>query len=375
VTVEKIGAQIDGTWRVEHAAHRFDKHGYRVRFKAVRIAEAKPPKPPKPEPAAKQLEPPRRDVHLVVVEVKAIGDTPLPNHPVRLFDAATGEPASKILHTDSQGILRVQVESPGKFRVEIVDREVEDHHGPEEGGNDEPAALVCRFVGTGGGPVAGEEVEVRIGDDVFTVTTDEDGLIDAPATFAAYELTLRGEKFVAHAVASREKDRAAHVFVVGEQKHDRHVIATVVKGIGDTPLVRHRVRVVDPETGEPVTEWLETDDGGVLRTEVPEERAWRIEIEDRPAADDEDGPEIDPGREGGIVVCVFTDRSGAPLAGERVEAGEVALLTDEGGRLEAAASLGPCELKVRGKTFLAHALPASDAEKEENVYRFVVEEE
>src|SRR5207237_7287974 len=39
VAFEKMGAQLDGTYRIEQARHLFDKHGYFVTFKAVRIAK------------------------------------------------------------------------------------------------------------------------------------------------------------------------------------------------------------------------------------------------------------------------------------------------------------------------------------------------
>ena len=57
VKLEKLGAEIDGSYRVERALHHFSKHGYYVNFKAVRVAKAKPPAqakpvtpPPKPAP-------------------------------------------------------------------------------------------------------------------------------------------------------------------------------------------------------------------------------------------------------------------------------------------------------------------------------------
>ena len=39
VAFEKMGAQLDGTYRIEQARHLFDKHGYFVTFNAVRIAK------------------------------------------------------------------------------------------------------------------------------------------------------------------------------------------------------------------------------------------------------------------------------------------------------------------------------------------------
>jgi len=49
--LDKLGAQIDGSYRVHHAAHTFDKYGYFVRFDAVRIADKKPPARPMRGPA------------------------------------------------------------------------------------------------------------------------------------------------------------------------------------------------------------------------------------------------------------------------------------------------------------------------------------
>ena len=47
LNLDKMGAKIDGQYRVEHANHAFSKHGYFVNFKAVRVGKKKPPKPPK----------------------------------------------------------------------------------------------------------------------------------------------------------------------------------------------------------------------------------------------------------------------------------------------------------------------------------------
>src|SRR5204863_9371134 len=47
LNVDKLGDQIDGQYRVEHAVHAFSKHGYWVNFKAVKVGKKKPPKPVK----------------------------------------------------------------------------------------------------------------------------------------------------------------------------------------------------------------------------------------------------------------------------------------------------------------------------------------
>jgi translation initiation factor IF-1 len=44
VTFEKLGAKLDGKYRVESARHHFSKHGYLVSFRAVLVAKQLPPK-------------------------------------------------------------------------------------------------------------------------------------------------------------------------------------------------------------------------------------------------------------------------------------------------------------------------------------------
>ncbi len=39
VSLEKIGAKVDGVYRIDHARHEWSKHGYFVHFKAARISE------------------------------------------------------------------------------------------------------------------------------------------------------------------------------------------------------------------------------------------------------------------------------------------------------------------------------------------------
>jgi hypothetical protein len=164
------------------------------------------------------------------------------------------------------------------------------------------------------------------------------------------------------------------VFVAGEPA-DVHLIALEVKGLGGTPLANHQVRVVDPDTGEPIGDWLETDDSGILRAQVPDDRTWRIEILDEDveaAAAPATLPETPA-----LLRCRFVDVAGRPVAGEPVEAAvdedKLALRTDENGAIDAPARLAVYRLTIRGQTFTAHALTAADAEGEQSVYRFVLE--
>src|SRR2546422_719074 len=59
IELQKVGAQIDGIYRVDRARHRFDKHGYLVNVKAVRISVPPPAAQPQPPPPQQQSQSPQ----------------------------------------------------------------------------------------------------------------------------------------------------------------------------------------------------------------------------------------------------------------------------------------------------------------------------
>ena len=136
------------------------------------------------------------------------------------------------------------------------------------------------------------------------------------------------------------------------------------------------MRVLDPDTGEAAGESLTTDEAGILRTRVPDERTWRIEIldEDMEVA----GAALAPLPETlALLRCQFVDPQGRPVANEAVEAAvdedSSPCAPIEKGRIDAPARLAAYRLTIRGQTFTAHALTLADASSEESVYRFVLE--
>lgn len=140
------------------------------------------------------------------------------------------------------------------------------------------------------------------------------------------------------------------------------VLAVEVTTIGGTPLLRHPVRILDPDTGAVVVDDLQTDDDGVVRALVPEDKTYRIEILDEdwepPAQLHEDA---DPGA---VLACRFVDAHGLPIEGLEVEVrhGDAAttLVTDAAGWIESPAGLGVYELRVGDETFVAHAILPED---------------
>jgi len=151
-----------------------------------------------------------------------------------------------------------------------------------------------------------------------------------------------------------------------ESDEEAFVLVVEIKTIGGTLLVNHPMRILDPDTGVAVIEQIHSDDKGVVRTLVPRNKTYRIEILDEeweaPAAaflGDHDT---------GVLHCRFVDESGQPLANLGVEARqddhEFQLVTDAEGWIESPANLGAYELRVGDQVFQAHALLPADVERD-----------
>ena len=77
--LDKLGAGIDGSFRVDHARHEFSKHGYFISFKATRIAKKsesqKAPQtvpPPREQPSKRQLGAGPTSVTLALAQAQAL---------------------------------------------------------------------------------------------------------------------------------------------------------------------------------------------------------------------------------------------------------------------------------------------------------------
>lgn len=129
VTLEKLGAQVDGIYRVENAAHRFGKHGYRVDFRAVRTGEKKPPKPPKPTQAKEAKEPaqaeqkakeqkPAPEGQTIELQVLDPMGKPRPDFFFKLTKPGSKDQSGM---TDAEGIIRVTVPEPETWTLVFPD--------------------------------------------------------------------------------------------------------------------------------------------------------------------------------------------------------------------------------------------------------------
>lgn len=141
-----------------------------------------------------------------------------------------------------------------------------------------------------------------------------------------------------------------------------HVLVAEIRTIGGTLLCNHPVRVLDPDTGKVVVDDIDTDGKGVLRTRVPDDKTYRIEIIDETW--DDVGHEFVSDDSSTILACRFVDEFGEPVVGATVEvsAAERAftLETDAEGCVACPAEAGVYELRLRGETFHAHTVLRGD---------------
>lgn len=168
-----------------------------------------------------------------------------------------------------------------------------------------------------------------------------------------------------------------HVFRV--RAAEAYWLAAQVKLIGDDPAVNHAVRIVDPDTGKVVLDDLTTDDQGVVRAEVPENKEYHIELVEPDTPMEFPDADYGMGDSHAFLRCRFVDEAGNPIANQQVEAkfgdDDIPFVTDADGQIEAVAHLGAYELVIGDQTFYAHSVPAEDADRDEAVHVFVVRAE
>lgn len=199
---------------------------------------------------------------------------------------------------------------------------------------------------------------------------------------AAVAEALRAGRLVAFRTSRMVRvQREMHVEPLGPESTtdevlDVYVIAAEVKLIGDTRLIEHPVRILDPDTGEVIVETM-TDEKGVVRAEVPKKKTYRIEIVDldpewHPPPFEDDPPV-------GLVHFRLVDDAGLPLAQREVKAKlageEMLFVTDDEGEVSAASHVGHYQLQMGDQTFDGHTLLAKDADDDDRIYEFVVHEE
>jgi len=104
--LEDIGAGVDGTYRIEHARHDFNKHGYLVRFRCVRTGAKQPPAAAKQQAAQPAEKPPPR--HWLQIELVDEQGAPVSG-------------AQYVVKTGSGEELLGRLDESGKARIDGID--------------------------------------------------------------------------------------------------------------------------------------------------------------------------------------------------------------------------------------------------------------
>lgn len=155
---------------------------------------------------------------------------------------------------------------------------------------------------------------------------------------------------------------------------------------GGTPLANERVRIHDPDTGEPVGEPCVTDENGVLRARVPAEKEYQIHLDvDAPeehadAVGEHEHPlaaHLPHPDEHAVLFVAFLDAKGTPLRSEAVKMTDAdgkaqELKTDERGNIDLVVEHGVFTMEVHEASFIAHSVMSGDLTGEDAPYRFLV---
>jgi phage protein D len=112
ITFEKMGDKLDGKYRVEKAHHEFSKHGYWVRFDAVRLAK-KQIAPPKQAAAATAAKTTWLELELVDQD-----GSPVPR---ARFEVVTADGEERSGYLDDRGRAHLEGIKPGKCWVSYPD--------------------------------------------------------------------------------------------------------------------------------------------------------------------------------------------------------------------------------------------------------------
>ncbi|SRR6266849_3205050 len=160
-------------------------------------------------------------------------------------------------------------------------------------------------------------------------------------------------------------------------------IEIALQAAGGTPLAHERVRIHDPDTGQPVGGPAVTDENGVLRANVPEEKDYEVVVEndapedhELPSLGDHLGGDEPSSTEHSILSVELLDAGRAPIKGEKVhvkgEQGEFDAVTDDEGCIHELAEPGAYTLTVKGKSVTAHTIFQEDRQGSDVPYRFVL---
>jgi hypothetical protein len=155
-----------------------------------------------------------KDVHVLAVQLHAIGNSPMAHETVLVIDPDSGEQVGDPITADEQGRIRAIVPQNKEYHLRLV-----DEPGPpllQEDGHSRPPNLciLARFSDRAGHPLANEKVHLAHAEGEADLITDEQGELHIPASPGIYLLEARGEKFRAHPILAGDQGGGEFRFVV-----------------------------------------------------------------------------------------------------------------------------------------------------------------
>ena len=117
LTFDKMGEKLDGKYRVEKARHEFGKHGYLVKFDAVRVSKKKPA-PAQAAPPAQQAAPRSAQEALSWIALEVVDDQGKPIPSLR-YEMITPDGRRLTGTVGADGKARIEAIKKGTCKIEF----------------------------------------------------------------------------------------------------------------------------------------------------------------------------------------------------------------------------------------------------------------
>src|SRR5438128_1151443 len=117
LTFDKMGEKLDGKYRVEKARHEFGKHGYLVKFDAVRVSKKKPA-PAQATPPAQQAAPKSAEEALSWIALEVVDDQGKPI-PYLRYEMITPDGRRLTGTVGADGKARIDAIKKGTCKIEF----------------------------------------------------------------------------------------------------------------------------------------------------------------------------------------------------------------------------------------------------------------
>jgi hypothetical protein len=150
-----------------------------------------------------------KDVHVLSLQLQAIGGTNMVGETVQIIDPDTGEAVGDPITADASGNISAQVPDGKEYHLQVVHEDTD--HLPADG-HDVPDALsiLVRFSDTDGNPRKGLTVSFASDGASVDLVTDDTGELHVPTTAGLATMTASGQTFKVHPVVLTDAADQSH---------------------------------------------------------------------------------------------------------------------------------------------------------------------